>query len=134
MNSESETIVTAPETDRCQHRTFSGRCCRLPRTAPTSQFCAQHAPAPELDLDSVDLSPVLLGKIKKLTKARHMQRVLSNLFLLLAQGRITTKRASVLTYIVQQLLHTLPALDREINGNPNDVPQIIVDIPRPIRD
>jgi hypothetical protein len=62
-----------------------------------------------------------------------MQMTLSKLFILLAQNRVTSKKASVLTYIIQQLLRTLPAIDREVNGDDGHV-NIIMDMPRPNRD
>lgn len=120
---------------RCAFLFPKGRRCRLPAAPQSSPFCAQHASFAPQDLDSIDVSAALLGRLSMLDNASDMQSVLGKIFLLLAQGRLTTKRAAVLTYIVQQLLRTLPAIDRE--DQPIEDAHIVVEpgnIPRPHRD
>ena len=64
------------------------------------------------------------------TSAAQINDFLSRLLLLLAQDKISTRRAAVLTYITSQLLRTLPAIDKEENAEPT---QFIFDLPRPER-
>jgi hypothetical protein len=49
------------------------------------------------------------------------------------QDRISARRAAVLAYITNQLLRTLPAIDREFNPkeDPNAPVEIICDMPGP---
>jgi hypothetical protein len=118
---------------RCAFRYANRHQCRLPMTPLSAPFCQQHSSFRPDDPDSINLAPALLGDLTELTSAVHMQTTLSRLFVLLAQNRVTTKKASVLTYIIQQLLRTLPAIDREVNGDDDHV-NIILDMPRPVRD
>jgi len=104
-------------------------------TAPDSLFCPQHSHLRLDDPDSINLAPLLLGKLKGLASACEIQYALSNLFVLTAQNRISTKRAAVLTYMLQNLIRTLPAVHHELNPTGEDTPpQIVFDTPRPIRD
>ena len=118
---------------RCLHRTPTGRRCRFPVAEAASSYCLRHAALHQENLDSLNLAPALLGELTEIVTAMDMQRVLGKLFILLAQNRITTKKAAVLTYIIQQLLRTLPEVEHELNSqsDPSAAPAIIVDIPRP---
>ena len=138
MNSESATSLTTIHSDdpslhqsHCAHTHPSGRRCRMPAAPGSFPFCLQHAAFRPDDPDSLNLVPDLVGKRRKLTSASQMQRALGKLFLLLAEGRITPKRASVLTYIVQQLLRTLPEIERE-QGLDQDRPISLEGLPYPI--
>jgi hypothetical protein len=80
---------------RCQHRTAAGRQYRSFASDPSSGLCPHHA-AP--------------------TRAANFREALTNnsfgaLYNLLAEGRISPRRASVLAYISSLLLRTLPAID-----------------------
>jgi hypothetical protein len=121
---------------RCAFRFANRHRCRLPLTPLSAPFCHLHSSFRPDDLDSINLAPALLGDLTELTTAVDMQTALSKLFILLAQNRVTTKKASVLTYIIQQLLRTLPAIERELNpqSSEDDATVLIVDIPRPVRD
>jgi hypothetical protein len=120
---------------RCQHRTPNGRRCRFPVTPQASSFCQKHFAFHQEDSGSTDLAPALLGDLTEIVTASDMQHVLGKLFLLLAQNRIATKKAAVLTYIIQQLLRTLPAIERELGAqSPDAGPTIIMDLPRPVRE
>src|SRR6266404_3188117 len=63
--------------------------------------------------------------------AAQINDFLARLLLLLAQDKISTRRAAVLAYITNQLLRTLPAIAKEVNAEPT---QIIFDMPGPDRD
>jgi hypothetical protein len=120
---------------RCAFRYLNRHQCRYPITPHSAPFCEKHSSFRPDDPDSINLAPALLGDLTELTTAVDMQTALSKLFILLAQNRVTTKKASVLTYIIQQLLHTLPAIYQETHGDgDDDHVTIIMDGPRPIRD
>jgi hypothetical protein len=116
---------------RCQHRTPSSRRCRLSVQDPSAPFCSSHFPFHLENSDFADLERALFGDLKDIETAADINFVLANLFRLLAKNLIPTKRAAVLTYILQQLTRTLPEIARE---NKNAVPDIIFDTPRPIYD
>lgn len=129
------TTTAHSQTPRCAFTSLNGRRCRMLATSPDALFCPHHAYLRLDDPDSINLAPLLLGKLKELNSARDIQRVLSNLFILTAQNRISTKRAAVLTYMLQNLIRTLPAIDHELNPAGEELPpEIVFDTPRPIRD
>lgn len=134
MNAEPGTAPNATSLPRCMHRTPTGRRCRTSIPHAGALFCLRHG-ALHGAIDLHDVSPALLGDLSEIDTAQDTKRVLNNLFLLLAQDRIPVKKAAVLTYILQQLLHTLPAIDRELRplNELDSAPQITFDIPRPIR-
>ena len=116
---------------RCQHRTPSGRRCRFSVQDASTAFCQAHFGHHLENSDFADLERELFGDLKDIETAADINFVLANLFRLLAKNLIPTKRAAVLTYILQQLTRTLPEIARE---NKDAVPEIIMDMPRPIRD
>ena len=135
MDPDTQRLIPTHDLSRCLHRTPTGRQCHFSVAEKSASFCSRHTSFHLDNSDSLDLVPVLLGKQRKLNAATDIQRVLGRLFILLAAGRITAKRASTLTYIIQQLLRTLPAVERENNLQSDDEPQqIIFDLPRPKRD
>jgi len=113
-------IVTA-DTPKCHHVTVSGRQCRL--RAIRSGLCFRHA---TLQLQSaqpveVDLSADFLGKLDDLQSAEQINQFLAKLLILVVQNRISARRAAVLTYITNQLLHSLVAIKREIDSQPVEI-------------
>jgi hypothetical protein len=124
MNSQSTNSSITVELSRCQHHFYSGRRCRMPATSAEIPFCAQHSALHPDDLDSIDICPDLLGSAREINNPTDMQIVLTRILVLLAQNRITTQKAAVMTYIVQQLLRTLPAIEQERKNNP---PKVVFD-------
>jgi hypothetical protein len=128
----SESQERNEDAPRCAFRYANRHLCRFSITPLSAPFCQNHSSFRPDDPDSINLAPALLGDLTELITAVDMQTTLSRLFILLAQNRVTTKKASVLTYIIQQLLHTLPAIEHETGEGA--VTQVILDVPRPIRD
>src|SRR6266849_4164562 len=117
---------------KCHHVTVSGRQCRL--RAIRSGLCFRHA---ALQLQStqpvdVDLSSDFLGQLDDLQSAEQINQFLAKLLALVVQNRISPRRAAVLTYITNQLLHSLVAIKREIDSQP--VQYDWSDFPCPERD
>jgi len=113
-------FVTA-DNPKCHHVTVSGRQCRL--RAIRSGLCFRHA---TLQLQSaqpveVDLSADFLGKLDDLQSAEQINQFLAKLLILVVQNRISARRAAVLTYITNQLLHSLVAIKREIDSQPVEI-------------
>jgi len=128
MTDEIANPCISNDLPRCQHRTPTGRRCRLAASDSDTGLCSKHLhPRPSCREDG-DLSPILLGDITQLDTATDINQVLSNLFCALVQDRIAARRAAVLAYIGNLLLHSLPAVREE---HPQ---QIIFDLPRPKRD
>ena len=106
--------------DRC-HFTFSdGRRCRNQQ----AQFCLHHAAkqkrsagaedAPNAALEAPVLdAPELVALCADLTTAANINRALSQVFLLTAQGRISPKQAVAFGYLTQLLLQTVPGIRSE---------------------
>ena len=80
--------------ERCQHRTPTGRQCRSLVRDPGSSFCARHAASDPGDFE--DFSAALMQKACRFQNAQGINHSLGVLYTLLAQGRISPRRASVL--------------------------------------
>src|SRR5216683_7277383 len=121
---------------RCIHFYPNGRRCRLSATNLNSHFCPAHTRPPQNLPDPTEIASTLTANLDDFTSAAQINNFLSRLLLLLAQDKISTRRAAVLAYITNQLLRTLPAIDRELNPkeDPNAPTQIIFDMPGPERD
>jgi hypothetical protein len=118
---------------RCVHRFPNGRRCRLYTTNGNPNFCPAHAPLPTNQPDTArhasEIASTLTANLDDFTSAAQINDFLSRL--LLAQDKISTRRAAVLAYITNQLLRTLPAIAKEENAEPT---AIIFDMPGPDRD
>jgi hypothetical protein len=114
----------------CQHFYPNGRRCRLSASLAHPNFCLTHARFPQ-NQPEPEIASTLTANLTDFTSAVQINDFLSRLLLLLAQDKISTRRAAVLAYITNQLLRTLPAIAKEENAEPV---QIIFDAPRPERD
>jgi len=132
-SSKSSSTCVPPH---CQYRTESGRRCRLPVADPSSGLCLRHAIHRRKVQDAADFAAALTGPSDDFRTAAGIHHSLSELYLLLAQNRISPRRAAVLTYISQLLLRTLPAIEqeRDAESSPDAAgPVIVMDVPRPMR-
>src|SRR5229473_1447477 len=105
---------------RCNHRFPNGMRCRLIGLG-SQPFCPKHThavatPPP----DPAEIASTLTADLDDFTSAAQINDFLSRLLLLLAQDKISTRRAAVLAYIA-----------KEENAEPT---QIIFDMPGPDRD
>jgi len=96
---------------RCQHFYPNGRRCRLSSTTHPN-FCSTHAPLPQ-NRPAPEIASLLTAELTDFTSAVQINDFLARLLLLLAQDKISTRRAAVLAYITNQLLRTLPAIANE---------------------
>ena len=121
---------------RCAHRFPNSKRCRLYVSTLDSAYCSPHAQLSQNQQDSPETAAVLTADLREFRSAIPINEFLARLLLLLAENKISARRAAVLAYITNQLLHTLPAIDRELNPKPGkDEPvEIIFDMPGPDRD
>jgi hypothetical protein len=120
---------------RCAHRFANGMRCRLFTPGADSLYCANHAGRLENQRESADTAAALTADLKEFRSALPINDFLARLLLLLAENKISPRRAAVLAYITNQLLRTLPVIDRELNPkeDPNAPVEFIFDAPRPDR-
>ncbi len=100
--------------DRCQHKTASGRRCRMLRLDGDPSLCHQH----RQQLLGAQIHPEvvaaeLLGSIEDFKTATAVNQALGRLFALVAGNRIAPRHAAVLAYIAQLLFNTLPYVKEE---------------------
>jgi hypothetical protein len=107
-----QTISPVVVTARCTHHTATGRRCRLSVSDAHSSLCRQHR-AELLQEQSADHHLELVRNFEGFQTAQGINHSLKHLYELLAQNRISPRRASVLAYINSLLLRTLPAIDAD---------------------
>jgi len=112
MNTQSANVLPINDISRCQHRTPSGRRCKLPVSSPGAPLCYTHQQALQKQ-EANDLSPALLSNTQGFQTAQGVNYALRDLYKLLAANRISPRRASVLAFINSLILRTLPAIDAD---------------------
>ena len=117
MNSQTETTIANSNSVplHCQHRTASGRRCRMAISDSDSDLCSKHAADRQKELDQADLASALIGDIQEFRDALTINHSLGELYKLQARNKITPRRAAVMAYTCNLLLRTLPAIARD-NG------------------
>src|SRR5216683_674326 len=83
---------------RCHHRWPSGRRCRQASEHGNSNFCSTHA-AVEQNRHNGDRLYDLLQSDNNLLTAREINKSLASLYMLLAEDKISARRAAVLAYV-----------------------------------
>lgn len=99
-------------TARCAYRTQAGRQCRLPVSDARSGLCSRHR-AEQQQVEASDYYSHLTRNFHDFQTAQGINHSLHNLYELLAQNRISARRAAVLSYISSLLLRTLPQIDSD---------------------
>ena len=129
----------SPDVPRCQHFYPNGVQCRFRGPQLQSGLCLRHfrekfaAVLPPSPSDSEDLSADLLPELNEFSSGEDIQKFLARLVVQVTKGRVSPRRAAVLGYLTNQLLHSHRAMDKELESEPQPQ-QIIFDIPRPKRD
>ena len=123
---------------RCQHRTTTGRRCRLAVVQASSGLCFRHAFLRSKLGEEADLRTALAGDLPDFTSAEQINAFLSKLLLLLSENRVSPRRAAVIAYVGSLLLRSLPLVQWERSGGDDSHSSEIVvdfgDLPRPNRD
>jgi len=136
MKMQSPRHISAQELSRCQQRTPTGRRCRGSVADAANGLCSKHVRSRQKQREAADLTAVLTGNHAEFKSAAQINDFLSKLVVLLAQNRISSRRAAVLAYINQLLLRTLPAIEQERDSQSPEnsaTPVIVMDVARPTR-
>ena len=107
-----QTVSTDVLSTRCTYRSSSGRQCRLSIFDPQSGLCANHH-ADQKQNERADVADILFRDAQDFQTAQGINHSLKHLYELLAQNRISPRRATVLSYISSLLLRTLPQIDAD---------------------
>ncbi len=94
---------------------------------PATGLCFRHAAEQKKDRDAANVAAQLIGDTEEFTSAVAINRSLGELYKLHARDQIAPRRAAVMAYTCNLLLHTLPAIERELHP-PNKEQTIILDI------
>jgi hypothetical protein len=122
---------------RCQARNRDRSQCRLHAQDPATGLCSRHAlracqVIDKLD-DSLDLADeVLATKDGAYQTTDDINAILSNVVTLVAQGRISPRRAAVITFALSLMLRSVVVMDRMLANTPRQIS--LEGAPRPIRD
>ena len=112
---------------RCQFRFANRKRCRM-STRNYDNFCPPHAKAHQIDATATELT----ANLDKFKSVAELHDFLSRLLLLLAQNKISPRRAAVLAYITNQLLRTINEMQSQADAAKKNQPvQIIIDVERP---
>ena len=113
---------------RCTHRFANGRRCRQLATGTAGTLCFDHARSAIQAKDDFAALPSLIRKPEDFQSAEELNASLGALHNLLAEGRISPRRAAVIAYVDSLILRTLPAIEHEAEVNPRT---LTYDAPRP---
>src|ERR1700730_9368329 len=117
------------DANRCSFRFPNGKRCRLLIVDPGFTLCFQHAKLKPDHRELADLSADLFGdNLTELRTADQINCFLTRVVRLLAQNRISPRRAAVLTYATSLLLRSVVAIDRQASDD-DRCAQIIWDSP-----
>ena len=95
-----------------------------------NSFCPPHAKAHQIEATATELT----ANLDKFKSVAELHDFLSRLLLLLAQNKISPRRAAVLAYITNQLLRTIHTMESDAAAAAKKQPvQIIIDVERPGR-
>lgn len=94
---------------RCQHVSRNGRTCRYLTTSPETSFCKLHAPAPPPGGPEAFASQIA-SIAAKFDTPSGVNHVLCAIFQALMTDAISMRKAGILTYIAQTILHSHRAM------------------------
>ncbi|MGC1415200.1 MAG: hypothetical protein WA817_07960 [Candidatus Acidiferrum sp.] len=109
--------------DRCRRRSRANGRCRLPVQDPATGLCFRHATRGTRNTDnaheSADVSADLFGEVvPSFRSAEEINATLANLVILVAQGRISPRRAAVITYALSLILRGVLVIDKKASDQP----------------
>jgi hypothetical protein len=123
-----------PTPARCIHRTSGGRRCAAEAVDSQASFCRRHLFGSTRRYPDPSLAAELLGDLTEFDSAAEVNQFLSRLLLLLAQDRVSPRRAAVMAYTCNLILHSHRAIDIENKIAANAPQEVIFDLVRPKRD
>ena len=126
LNETPATPKSAPAprgSARCRRRSRANGRCRLPVQDPATGLCFKHA-VPEAcaansAADRADLSSELFAEVAPtFQSAEEINATLAHLVVLVAQGRISSRRAAVITYALSLILRGVLVIDKKAADAP----------------
>ncbi|MGC1616900.1 MAG: hypothetical protein WA765_00280 [Candidatus Acidiferrum sp.] len=122
----SDTVLPAHGLNRCRARNRTGAQCRLRAQDPVKGLCSRHvdraARTTHSAPDRADLSTDLFGEIiPSFKSAEEINATLANLVVLVAQGRISSRRAAVITYALSLILRGVLVIDKKAADTPSQL-------------
>jgi hypothetical protein len=104
--------------NRCRARNRTGAQCRLSAQDPVKGLCSRHADRAARTThsapDRADLSADLFGEVAPtFQSAEEINATLAHLVVLVAQGRISSRRAAVITYALSLILRGVLVIDKK---------------------
>ena len=117
----------------CRHRTKNGRPCRY-SAADHSGLCPRHAASSAHRYADPQIAADLLGDLTEFDSANEVNQFLSRLLRLLAQDRVSPRRAAVMAYTCNLILHTHRAHEIEDKLAANAPQEVVFDLVRPKRE
>jgi len=127
MEQQPQTPATPKRTPRgaarCRRRSRANGRCRLPVQDPATGLCFRHADRVGRTTCSVadvaDLSVELFGEsVPSFQSAEEINSTLCHLVVLLAQGRISSRRAAVITHALSLILRGVLVIDKKASDAP----------------
>jgi len=99
---------------QCCHHTATGRRCRATRSSSESCLCPRHRATEQklLSAESADITPEFTDLEESLQTVEGIHTSLSELYILVAQDRISPRRAAVLAYVSSLLLRSLATIEK----------------------
>jgi hypothetical protein len=112
----SPTTPRRPRRPRCHYVSANGIRCRYSAITETACLCKRHlAPNPNDPVTMDSIWQDLAEKGGSLDTAQNVKDSLSILFYCLVEGKITERRAGILCYILQSVLHAQRLISKRQN-------------------
>jgi hypothetical protein len=99
--------------------------------APAPAQCGYRDALPPTDHAVLTCWDILANELPELRTAEQISDFLARVVVLLAQGRISPRRAAVFTYACGLLLRSAVVIDRKLVDDFNNMPHSIFDMPIP---
>jgi hypothetical protein len=97
---------------RCSHFSVDGKQCRQD-SLKDYRYCLYHMKREEDDNSADRLADSIIGEFEPLDSAFAINRALSRVFRLVAERKLPYRSATLLAYVGQHLVLTLPYLERD---------------------
>jgi hypothetical protein len=97
---------------RCSHFSIDGKQCRQD-SLKDYRYCLYHMKREEDDRSADHLADSIIGEFEPLDSAFAINRALSRVFRLTAERKLPLRTSTLLAYIGQHLVLTLPYLERD---------------------
>ena len=133
MNHNSANPSSSQSLPLCANVSRTGRRCRFRVVQPDSPFCRSHARIHRRSQTPANPLADLPPELTQFASIDDVTRFLSRVLTLLAENRISPRRAAVLAYIANSLLSCLRASNALRSEDPSEFHYDLTGFPRPDR-